>query len=329
MSKTRREFLQSSVALAVGVMGGAEGMAVCEPTHRDETAMNGAQTGGAAASGVTPTAAPIQVPKMKFGNAEIGRLVLGCNPINGGAHFNSQYSSLMKEWFTPDRACALMSRANSFGINAFQHSNAGHCPEVWERFKAEGGQMHAIAGDSSDRDPVTVVENLKPHSFHRQGEVVDVAFRNGTMNTVREWCKKVRDTGVMTGVSTHKPEVIAFIEEQGWDVDYYCGCVYNRTRTEDEWRKVLGGELPEMTKEIYIQSDPARMYKVMRQTSKPCFAFKILAAGRIADGGIAQAFRTAFTSIKPIDGVWVGMFPREKDQVKENAEIVHSILTSA
>ncbi|HEV2487415.1 MAG TPA: hypothetical protein VGT08_17960 [Terracidiphilus sp.] len=82
-----------------------------------------------------------------------------------------------------------------------------------------------------------------------------------------------------------------------------------------------------MTREIYIQSDPARMYKVMRQTPKLCFAFKILAEGRIADGGIAQAFRAAFTSIMPIDGVWVGMFPRDKDQVKESAEIVHGILT--
>lgn len=189
--------------------------------------------------------------------------------------------------------------------------------------------MYAIAGDSTDRDPVVVVTKLKPQAFHRQGEVVDVAFRNGTMNTVKEWCKRVRDTGVMTGVATHKPEVIAMIEEQGWDVDYFCGCAYNRTRSEEEWRKVLGGELPEMTKEIYIQSDPARMYKVMRQTAKPCFAFKILAAGRIADGGVAQAFRTAFTSIKQIDGVCVGMFPRDKEQVKENAELVHGILTGA
>jgi hypothetical protein len=76
-----------------------------------------------------------------------------------------------------------------------------------------------------------------------------------------------------------------------------------------------------------VQSDPPRMYKVMRQTPKPCFAFKILAAGRIAGDGIAQAFRTAFTSIKPIDGVWVGVFPTVKDQVKQNAEIVHGILT--
>jgi hypothetical protein len=265
---------------------------------------------------------------MKFGNAEIGRLVLGCNPINGGAHFNAQYGNLMREWFTPERACEVMHRAVSYGINAFQYSNAGHCPEYWERFKSEGGKMQLIAGDSSDRDPATVVANLKPHALHRQGEVVDVAFRNGKMDTVREWCKRVRDTGVMAGVATHKPEVIAFIEEQGWDVDYFCGCVYNRTRSDEEWRKVLGGELPEMTREIYIQSDPPRMYKVMRQTKKPCFAFKILAAGRIADGGIAQAFRTAFTSIKPIDGVWVGMFPKDKDQVREDAETVHGILNT-
>jgi hypothetical protein len=66
----------------------------------------------------------------------------------------------------------------------------------------------------------------------------------------------------------------------------------------------------------------------MRQTSKPCFAFKVLAAGRIQEGGVEQAFRTAFESIKPIDGIFVGMFPRARDEVRENAEIVHRILQS-
>ena len=78
-----------------------------------------------------------------------------------------------------------------------------------------------------------------------------------------------------------------------------------------------------------MQSDPARMYKVMRQTRKPCFAFKILAAGRIAERGVEQAFRTAFESIKPNDGIYVGMFPRVKDEVRENAEIVHRILAKS
>jgi hypothetical protein len=44
---------------------------------------------------------------------------------------------------------------------------------------------------------------------------------------------------------------------------------------------------------------------------------------------VPQAFRTAFESIKPTDGVYVGMFPRVKDEVKENAELVHKILTRA
>ena len=70
------------------------------------------------------------------------------------------------------------------------------------------------------------------------------------------------------------------------------------------------------------------MYNVMRQTRKPCFAFKVLAAGRIQDGGIEPAFRAAFSSIKPTDGILVGMFPRAKDEVRENAEIVHRILQS-
>jgi hypothetical protein len=152
---------------------------------------------------------------------------------------------------------------------------------------------------------------------------------DGKIGTVRDWCRKVRDLGCMVGVGSHKPEVLALVEEQGWDVDFYAGCVYNITRTEDEWRKVLGGELLEMPSEIYLQSDPPRMFTFMRQTRKPCFAYKILAAGRISERSGDEAFRTAYASIKPTDGVFVGMFPRVKDEVRENAERVCRILGKA
>lgn len=329
MSKTRREFLQSGAGLTMamaGMMSAAQsaehnGLAPSQPAN---AGLNVDQAGSA--SDEKPC---IQVPKMKFGNAEIGRLVLGSNPPNGYSHFNATYSGLMLDWFTVERACAMMHRATAFGINASVYSDSRHSQNVWAQFQSQGGHMYRIAGDSSGDDPVSTVKRLKPHALHRQGEVVDVAFRTGKMNEVREWCKRVRDTGTTVGVATHKPEVIAFIEEQGWDVDYYAGCVYNRTRTDEEWRKLFNGELLEMSREIYMQSDPARMYKVMRQTPKPCFAFKILAAGRIGREGVEQAFRTALSSIKPIDGIWVGMFPKDSDQVKDNAETVHRILSTA
>jgi len=219
-----------------------------------------------------------------------------------------------------------MHQANRFGINAFNYVHLDRGPQDWARFVAEGGQMHLIPQVTAGVDAEMLVRTLKPLALQRQGEVVDTAYQNGQLNSVKEWCKKVRDLGVMVGVGTHIPEVIAQIEEENWDVDFYSGCVYNRRRTVDQWKKVLSGEMMEMPSDIYLKSDPPRMYQVIRQTSKPCFAFKILAAGRIPDHGIEQAFRTAFESIKPIDGVYVGMFPRVKDEIRENAEIVHRIL---
>ena len=307
MSNTRRRFLQSGAALAAGLAGGvsASGQQTAPPPR---------------------PAADVQVPKMKFFHSEISRVVLGVNPFYGFAHFNNNFAGCMREWYTPDRVCGVMHQCTRFGINAFNYVHVGRAPEDWARFQAEGGKMQLIIQVTAGVDSGMLVKTLKPLALQRQGEVVDTAWQNGEMDTVKEWCKKARDLGVLVGVGTHIPEVIAKIEEENWDVDFYSGCVYNRRRTVEEQKQALNGESVEAPNELYLQRDPPRMYRVMRQTKKPCFAFKILAAGRIADRGIEQAFRTAFESIKPTDGVYVGMFPKFKDEVRENAEIVHRIL---
>jgi hypothetical protein len=326
MAKSRREFLQSSAALAVGVMGSAAASSL-------SAAAQNPPSEASAKPASSPTALAqdqeVQVPKMKFGKTEIGRLVLGVNPLYGFAHYNNNFSAAMREWYTQDRVCEVLHRANLFGINAFNYVNMGRAPKDLARFEAESGKMHLIVQVTARDDEAALVKDLKPLALQRRGEEIDAAFQNGTLASEREWCKRARDLGVLVGVGTHKPEVIDLVESQGWDIDFYAGCVYNRTRTAEEWKRALNGELMEMPREIYMQSDPARMYKVMRQTPKTCFAFKILAAGRIADDGVEQAFRTAFASIKTHDGVYVGVFPRSKDEIKENAEIVHRILTGA
>jgi hypothetical protein len=262
---------------------------------------------------------------MKFGGHDISRLIAGCNPFYGFAHFNQTLGTVMREYYTAERVRDVLHQCNRFGINTFNYYPGGRGQADFESFLAEGGQMNLVVQGMGD--PSAVVKAFKPMAIYHHGENTDRAYQNDQMDTVKEWCKTVRGMGVMVGVGTHKPEVIAQIEEQGWDVDFYAGCVYNRTRTPDEWKKVLGGELVEMQGECYLQSDPPRMYKVMRATSKPCFAFKILAAGRVNNA--EQAFRTAYESIKPTDGVFIGLFPRAKDEVRENAERVHRLLVGA
>lgn len=314
MSNSRRTFLQTGAALAAGLAGGASAVAAATGQGQEQAAE-------------LKSASEIQVPQMKFFHASISRVVLGVNPFYGFAHYNGNLARSMKEWYTPDRVCAVMHQCTRFGINAMNYVHVDRGPQDLARYYAEGGKMQLIIQVTSKADAGELVKTLKPLALQRQGEVVDDAWQSGKMDTVKEWCKRVRDMGVLVGVGTHIPEVIAYVEEKGWDVDFYSGCVYNRRRTIEEQKKVLGGESIEMPSELYLKSDPARMYRVMRQTSKPCFAFKILAAGRVPDSGVEQAFRTAFESIKPTDAVYVGMFPKFKDEVRENAEIVHRILT--
>ncbi|MBL8232986.1 MAG: hypothetical protein JNL98_31095 [Bryobacterales bacterium] len=300
MTQTRRSFLQASTALVAASSGAAQGAG---------------STAG-------------QPPRMKFGGVEISRLVLGVNPFYGYAHFNGIYGQMMRDWYTPEKVVEVMLRAQEFGINAFNYVSLGRGPQDWKRFLGAGGRMHLIPQVTAGDDAAQMVRDLKPLALQRQGEVLDKAWENGAMEAEHEWCKKARQLGVLVGVGTHKPEVIEYVEDKGWDVDFYAGCVYNRTRTPEEWRKVLGGEMMEMHREAYLQSDPPRMYTVMRQTKRPCFAFKILAAGRItSDRDVEQAFRTAFRSLKPIDGVYVGMCPRLKDEVKLNSELVARIVS--
>jgi hypothetical protein len=315
MSNSRRSFLQSGAAMAAGLVGTASAIAA----QPDMQALGQSAAAGKATS-------EIQVPQMKFFHATISRLVLGVNPFYGFAHYNGILAKTMKEWYTPDRVCSVMHQCIRFGINTMNYVHLDRGPEDLARFQAEGGKMQLIIQVTSKADAEMLVKTLKPLALQRQGEVVDDAWQSGKMETVKEWCKKARDLGVLVGVGTHIPEVIAYVEEKGWDVDFFSGCVYNRRRTADEQKQVLNGESIEMPHELYLKSDPARMYRVIRQTRKPCFAFKILAAGRVPDNGIEQAFRTAFESVKPTDAVYVGMFPKFKDEVRENAEIVHRIL---
>jgi hypothetical protein len=86
------------------------------------------------------------------------------------------------------------------------------------------------------------------------------------------------------------------------------GCVYCRTRTPDEIRKLLG-QLVLPANEVYMEKDPENMFKVMRQTKRTCF-------------------RNAFAEIKQQDCVIVGVYPRFKNEIAENAARLRATLAA-
>jgi hypothetical protein len=276
------------------------------------------------AGGQAPPAASL--PKVRFGDAEITRLVIGQNQFFGFSHFNGLLDKLMVDWNTPERICQTLLQSQQNGINTFQCSYRG-ISKGEQLFRARGGKMHLIAIDSNPDQVEKTVERSGTAGVYHPGEITDVLFRDGKMDQLQEYTKKLRQTGVRVGIGTHKPEVVEYAEERGWDVDFYMLCAYNRTRTPEEIRKLLG-VLPVPAEELYLETDPPHAYEVARKTSKTCFLFKILAAGRLARSPeeVDKAFKEAFDNIKPQDCIVVGMFPRFQDQIKENCDRVRRIL---
>lgn len=298
---TRRTFLKASAGFAAALTSGSLGNAN------------------------EPIAASL--PKVRFGKYEISRLVMGCNQFYGYSHFNGLLDQLMREWNTADRVCQTLRQCEQEGINVYQyaHVESNRSFSDLERYRGDGGNIQLV-GVHIGKSPVEdTVKRVQPMAMYHHGEAVDVLFRNGKMDQVQEYTKRLRQTGVLVGVGTHKPEVVEYVEERGWDVDFYLLCAYNRTRTPEEVRKILG-VVP--LGEVYLETDPARAYSVARKTPKTCFLFKILAAGRLtySPQAIDTAFKTAFESIKPNDCVVVGMYPRYKDEVKENCDRVRRTL---
>ena len=141
MPETRRDFLQCAAAAA--------GLAA------------------AASTGEAQAPAAVQVPKVKFGKAEISRIVVGANQFYGYSHFNRTLDAIMKEWYTPEKVCELLRHATEYGMNAFQALGMARCYSDCARFEAEGGKMHYIV--QANTDPTVVVKALKPLAIYHSG----------------------------------------------------------------------------------------------------------------------------------------------------------------
>jgi hypothetical protein len=271
------------------------------------------------------------LPTVKLGKFDITRLIIGSNPFNGFAYSLPSLEQHMKEWSTADNVAATLRRAAENGINTHQFSYQPDAIGKFQHFQSLGGKLQwLILGGGAMKEDLSLipaVAKLGPMAIVHHGGVTDQRFRAGEHAKVREFLKRVRDTGVLAGMSSHRPENIEYAEERGWDVDFYMTCFYQLSRPPEETRKMLG-EVPVGIN--FLEGDPARMCRVIRATRKTCLAFKILAAGRTAErrGGLEQAFRFAFENIKPTDAVIVGMYPRFKDEVKENADMVRRILAA-
>ncbi len=267
------------------------------------------------------------LPKVRLGRHEITRLVLGSNPVLGFSHLNAMMNRLMADYYTPERIQQLLRRCLEMRINTWQTSAHEKVDEALRTLR-EGGsdiQWVFLASQPHLDDAAAlkdIVQRNKPIAIVHHGGVSDSLWRQGKIDKARDFAKRVKDLGLLAGLSAHNPDVIRHAEEKGWELDLYMTCFYRVTRTAEELKKEVGmGEVP--LGSVYLPGDPARMCEAIRQVKRPCLAFKILAAGRRCErpADVEAAFQFAFQNIKKSDAVIVGMFPRYRDEPAEDSAL--------
>ncbi len=272
------------------------------------------------------------LPTVSLGPHKITRLIIGGNPIYGHSHFNRNLSRHMTMWHTPERVVELLQHAEKHGINTWQNSYDQRTLEDLDRYREAGGRMHwlCLGKPDWDRFPQHIDDaaKRKPIGIAPHGHLAERLHREDRLGVLTDLLKRIRDQGVLVGLSAHNPALIALAEEKGWDVDYYMCCLYYLTRPRAEFEQMLGKDLP--LGEIYLPSDPPRMFKTIQSVKKPCLVYKVLAAGRRigSPAEVRECFKTAFESVKKSDALIVGMYLQLGDQVAENATLVRKLLSA-
>jgi hypothetical protein len=302
---------------------------------------------GAVAAAAGLVAAPLvsarttgELPTIAFGAHRVTRLISGGNPLYGYSHFNGLLDHLMREYFTDEQVVKYLLACEKAGINAWQSNYRGAAQRQFPKIRDAGCKMHWICladpwDVSNPNDAKTLLQGamkcasiaakVKPIGIAHHGVATDKHWAAGSIDLISDFLKQVHDLGFPAGVSTHNPAVIDALESKGWPIDFYMGCFYRITRTEEEFKKEIGMS---PVGETYLATDPDRMTKTLRRAKPACLGFKILAAGRHCDSPeeVRNCFDYAFKNLKPTDAVIVGMFPKFSDQIAENVGHVRAVL---
>src|SRR5206468_3221492 len=200
---------------------------------------------GAAAVPAAAAEAPAEplLPTVKLGPHSVTRLIIGGNPIYGYSHFNRLFSQHMTDWHTPERVVELLKRCEQAGINTWQNSYAERTLRDVDRVREAGVKFHWLCLGKGDWDQfperVDAAAKRKPIGIAPHGALAERLHRQNKLTALTDLLKRIRDKGVLVGLSAHNPALIALAEEKGWDVDYYMCCLYYLTRPREEYQKLL------------------------------------------------------------------------------------------
>jgi hypothetical protein len=258
---------------------------------------------------------------ISLGPCRVSRLLVGHNPPCANSHLSGERNEEMAAYFTVENVLKLYQRAEALGLGTFLIRGDYRMLDWLELYRRAGGTMNVVGQTASEMHDVCVNIRVMAaagvEAVYHHGTQTDKFWREGRIDDCLDYLKCMRDAGVAVGLATHVPEVIEYAEDRAWDLDFYLASLYNLSRVPRE-SLIISGDTSAYDKEQYLPEDRRKMQATIRATPKPVLAFKALAASRLCETqeSARAAFCDAYAHIKPIDGLIVGLFPKDYDEVE-------------
>jgi hypothetical protein len=259
------------------------------------------------------------LPQIHLGDLAVSRLLAGGNPISGFSHQTSERSTAMLAHFTVERIKQHLRACEDNGVTGLVARADAFIMRVLSEHWRDGGHIRWVAQTAPEyRDPMQNVRAARQAGasavFVHGGEV-DRLFAEGRAADVAAIVDAVHDLGLPAGMAAHDPCNHLEADGHGIHVDFHMVCLYNitgyRGRRQDE------------PGERFDPAHRALALDALRQLGRPCLAYKVLGAGRLS---IDQALTDVGRALRPIDGIVIGMFPPDRDDiVAENVRAVSAL----
>jgi hypothetical protein len=239
-------------------------------------------------------------PMTRIEHLEISRMIIGTNWFRGFSHYSAAKSRWIREYMDLDRIVDIMNVFARNGCNAVLSGPEPLMQEAIRRVKEETGvTVHWLCTPSGeDVDELMPGIELSaevgaavcmPHQHWTDGNMLVNQKRIIGLERVTE---RIRELGMIPGLSTHRPETVVVCDTAGYDVATYIQ-IYNPVgflcQVETDW-----------------------ICRIINETPKPVIVIKPLAAGRCLP---PTGLTFVYGSIKPTDTVCIGtMTPYEAEE---------------
>lgn len=252
------------------------------------------------------------LPLTRIGSVDISRVMCGTNMFFGHSHFSAARSNWLRKYFSLERIVEVMCACAAEGINSTISMPLPEMAEAIARtHQLTGVKFHWLAtpGGSNLAD---LKQGIKlsaelgatfcmPHTGYTDIRLIPAEKR---ILDAEEIFATIRELGMGTGWSTHRPETIVVSDAAGYDCDTYVQ-PFNSDgflcSVETDW-----------------------VARVIQNAHHPVVCIKPLGAGRIMP---PTGLGFVYAHCKPTDTVAIGFLSPE--EVEEDCKIARNLLEGA